>query len=154
MNKKIELPTKVNSYDLERVLVVEVPRPMLEPWCLGLDLLDHGIIDAIQIVDDRGRTALAVRLDRRLPTVRALLDEVDQGFHIRITQNELDYWTKFFLRYYANGWADVGHIDVELKTTPDEYGNKFGVTFKVDESGPSMQVDEFLRRVGLSTTSD
>lgn len=92
-----------------------IGRDILSVWCLLLTLLKEGLIASLLLHDGSGKAAIAVSLDRGLQrNARGVVSWRDAEAALRITPDELEHWTHFFLKYWRDGVADVPHIDVDI----------------------------------------
>lgn len=102
--------------------IISIPIISLKDWCLHLCCLRYGIFDSLDVTwnEHKGYIKIALHESYDISISRGTYRMGDDTIYIRITQEELDYWIGFFLRYQNNNTSynpDIpNHIDVELKS--------------------------------------
>jgi hypothetical protein len=150
MSRSIELPLTVRKEDPDVSVFVLIDPEANREWCLGLCLLKEGLIESLTILGERGEYGLKISLDSSLTSrrgkVRFRRDEVD----VSISTTELDYWVRFFLKYYRDGVGDVNHIDVEIPSRDPDSTRRLGLVLQIPDAVAPISEEEARGRLGLS----
>jgi hypothetical protein len=149
MNKHMRLPVDIQlvRHPGQVVLSLLFRRQALEDWCIGLCLLNEGLIETLTITGERPTTRLKIRVIAKpeIGSVARLNFKPDTS-QLEITGASLGYLQHFFLKYYRDGVAEVDHIDLEA--IDGETGNKdIYITFRVPDSRPTVSPEEAERRL-------
>lgn len=111
MHKYLNLD--VSWHALPSRIVLTVRPPAVQEWCLGLSLLQEGLIAKLVVADREARHKMSVLL---LPDATAAdLAEVSvDGMHcqVALSPTQLGYVRGFFMAYYRDGFATVDHLDL------------------------------------------
>jgi hypothetical protein len=133
------------------VFVIDFQDQPIASWCLALCLLREELIDSIALGDGIAPSPLVFK---RAPTSSHLEQSAfvsDGGrVSVEVSDNDLKWWLNWFLKYFRDGYADVDHIDVELRPL-GEGDAGIDLTFTVAAYAPALSHEEARRRLGLSS---
>ena len=149
MNKHLQLPVDIElkHYPGQEVLLISFRREALRDWCLGLCLLQAGLIDTLVVTEERKKMTVKISFGTNPQINRIARATLRQDIsQVELTRNGLDYLQHFFLTYYRDGAAEVGHLDLEA--IDGDTGKKaIYITFLVSDSVPSVSPEEAERRL-------
>lgn len=126
-------------------LVVELRRTAIADFTLGLCLLKENLIEALQLGTPNSRTTIEFR--RGEANHRAEGRATKTGMALRLSDTELSYWLRFFLKYVRDGTAEVDHLDVDLESADRATPNMF--VLKVPDAVAPLTPEEARKRLGL-----
>jgi hypothetical protein len=144
MNKHLQLPVDIQLKDHagQKALLMSFRQGALNDWCLGLCLLQAGLIDSLVVTEEHRKVRVEIRVGAKSEidrTARATF--TPDASQIQLTANGLDYLQHFFLKYYRDGAAEVDHLDLEA-INADTGQKDFYVTFKVPDFVPPASSEE------------
>lgn len=149
MNKSIRLPIEIDlvRHPGQTVLVLTFRREAIRDWCLGLCLLNEGLIETLTLAEERGRAAVKIRvLDKPKVHGRTNANFRSDISQLEVPRTSLEYIQAFFLKYYRDEVAEVDHVDLEAIDADtgkqDEY-----VTFRVPDFRPPVSAQEAEKRL-------
>jgi hypothetical protein len=140
MNRRVELPIALDDKKVayQRVITIDLGAVSIGEWCLNLCLLKEGLVDAVTFA---GKGRLRIEVDHTIERARRARARSESGqVELFVHPEELDFWVSFFLKAYRDGMAEVGHIDVEAASIPDD--EEIYVTFLAGKSAPPIPGDE------------
>jgi len=116
----------------------------LERFCIGLCLLDKGLIERLDLVGAKDGNAF--RLQR---SAKATSIQLGKGKAVMsLSLVELERWVYFTLRAVRDGVAEVDHIDVEAPLNGDA-SCIVDVVVAFPAAMPPASPDEVWRRLDL-----
>jgi len=111
MKKSIDLEISEEEFLAENLLEITITEKNLKEWCLALCLLKEKLLDEITML---GRQHIILSLDSLIKQSDRAVWKIDgKQKRLVISQTEMDYWLKFFLEIYRDGFLSVNHIDSE-----------------------------------------
>jgi hypothetical protein len=151
VNKHLRLPVKIElkQHPGQEILCLSFRPQSINDWCLGLCLLQVGLIENLVVTEKVGKGCIKFHVRTTPETDRVaratLKSEVSQ---IELTKESLGYLQHFFLKYYRDGVAEVDHLDLEAINA--ETGKKeLYITFRVPDSSPAVSPEEADARLRL-----
>jgi hypothetical protein len=150
MTKTLLLPLRLKlvRHQGQTVLNIEFESKALVDWCLALSLLKEGLISALKVREETGRSKLEIRVsDEAKERVRPRASFGPETTRLEIPTADLDYLLHFFLKYHRDGVAEVDHLDLELAA--GKAGQDACITFKFTEAAQPVSSGEAKRRLGL-----
>jgi hypothetical protein len=149
VNKFLQLPVeiRVTRYEGDIELAIAFQREALRDWCLGLCLLKARLIEELIITEQQPRTKVKIRPGTKPDADRTTRVTIDpETSLLEISASHLDDALLFFLQYYRDGVAGVGHI--HLESVDARTGEKnVDVTLRVPDVAPSISPEELQRRL-------
>jgi hypothetical protein len=123
------------------ILNVRAMADSLDRFCIGLCLLNEGLIASLDLVDEKELFRFQ----------RSAGDDATVEFHpakviVGFDMPQLYNVHGFTLRAVRDGMAPVNHIDIELIRWPQE---TIGLCIKYPHVAPPMSPEEARRRLGL-----
>ena len=148
MNWRLEKACSLSVFSqgkgMAPVVKVELVAGLLDRFCVGLCLLQKGLVDSLDLVGTR--TAQVIRLQS---AARATSIQFDKGkIVLALDTTELERWVHFTLRTVRDGVAEVDHFDVEASSEKHE-AEATTVVVVFPSSAPSVSPAEARRRLGL-----
>ena len=148
MSKLLRIPAeiKVVSHQTQFVLKAFIHKEALQDWCLGLCLLNEGLIEFLIVSDVRSEKSFKLNLKtgpEKDP--RARIHSKSHATAVDLTANGLKYLLHFSLRYYRDGVADVDHVNIEAIDADSE--RDAYLTVSVADSVPPVSPEEAQRRL-------
>lgn len=145
-----KLPVRVRQYHDHRSVMVDVDSEELKDWCLGLSLLDQGLIPSVEIEALDKAMHLVIQVDDRIADseVGRIQWDTPASGHLRISRTELGSWLQFYLKACRDGFGDVDHLDVDIDGNDRALG--LFLTLTVPHAlPPRSDEDELRRKLGL-----
>ncbi len=150
MEKRIkpECKTKVIPGG-ERIFWFTITDDLVPEWTMFLAMLRFRIIDAILLEVNQKETVRIVlepNLNKKIRNIRGRATRISGGFLVEITEEELEYWLDFFLRYVRDGKGAVDHIDFETRPMRGwADAIPLDLVFTVTKTFPPISPEEFRR---------
>lgn len=113
---RFDAPVAVENLSGRTMLDIDLSEIDLAGWCLGLCLVDEGLIDILLLAGSK-KLRVAQSDSKRFP-VRATLKLESEPMALTISPAELDCWRSFFFKWYRDGSADADHLDVDAEILP------------------------------------
>jgi hypothetical protein len=135
----ISIPVEEVVVEGQPLLRVHVTPVNLKDWCLCLQLLQDGLIEAFTFRQAASSKRIEVA---RGEGNRCDVKSDEDHLTLTLSAHSLDFARHFFLRYYRDGVAEVDHIDIE--TEAEGY-----IIFTVAESLPPVSPETAKRRLGM-----
>lgn len=133
-------------FEREDSVVVTFDDRVITEWCLNLFLLREGLLERISLAG-QDEVAVEVLNGRQVAKQeRAQARWTRNCLELHVSPTELQYWIRFFGKYYLEGVADVDHIDVE--TQPAKGSRSTSLTLKVLRAVAPVSAEEARRRLG------
>jgi len=149
VNKSLQLPIeiRVTRYQGDIELAIAFQREALRDWCLGLCLLKARLIEDLIITEQQPGMKVTIRLGSKPDADRTTRVTIDpETSLVEISSSHLDNALLFFLQYYRDGVAGVGHIHLESVDARTGARN-VDVTLRVPDVAPSISREELERRL-------
>lgn len=157
MTRVWKLPIRVRQYHDHRSVKVEVDSEELKDWCLGLSLLNQGLIPSIEIEAPGKTMNLVIEVDDRITDseIGRIHWDTPASGHLQISRTELESWLQFYLKASRDGFGDVDHLDVDIEGT-DRAPGLFLTLIVPRARPPRPDGDELRKKLGLARrgTSD
>lgn|SRR5574341_94789 len=141
MKKHLLIPVRMKRSTLPDwdSLVIEFSDESISDLCAGLFLLKEGLITSLSVSEKSGNGKLNIRTltdnDQSQVTWEA------NTAQIKLNENDFEYCSHFFLKYYRDGIAEVDHIDIEY--AGDDSGAALGyIVMKVSRYHPPGSAEE------------
>lgn len=137
----ISVPISERKYDWQQVIELRVVHSKAIAWCVALQLLRDNLIDELQIA--HGITTLYVSVwpnGRRIHVTKR-----KDGYTLKISLNQLEAISFFFLEAIRDGHAAVDHIDIEAS----KEGLPIDVMIATDLVGPAASHEDLMRQIEM-----
>lgn len=121
--KIIPLSLSLETTDDTRLCCIDIAPDRLRDWCLLLVLLKQDLLTTAIITD--GDDHLLIERKRHADSRRQVFSSVARtrgGETLHITQPVLDYWLRFFLLRYRDGYSTPDRLDTQIHHVADELG--------------------------------
>jgi hypothetical protein len=121
MNQHLQLPVDIELvyHSEQTVLRLRFQREALRDWCLGLTLLNEGLIENLSVTGERRTKGVQVQLGAKpdgVGPVRVSLKS--DPIRVDLTRNNLDYLHHFFSQVLPR-WRGGGG---PCRSASDRYG--------------------------------
>jgi hypothetical protein len=146
----LRVSLRINEYERETVIVVELDDSTVVDWCMSLCLMKEGLVPSFTVTSMDGTFRLTIKpevVQARQP--RETIRWITGGAEVSIDQVELAHWLHFFLKYYRDGIGEVDHIDVDLLPGASSASRSCTLVLKVPRALPPGSGEELRRRLGL-----
>ncbi|WP_431050324.1 hypothetical protein [Roseateles sp. L2-2] len=88
----------------------------LHQFCIGLCLLDKGLVESLDLVESDSDRVLRLTAGARSTSVQSIKNKIV----LSLDGTELERWVHFTLRTVRDGVAEVDHLDVDARVEGGE----------------------------------
>lgn len=149
MKRYIKLPVRLEliQHPQQAVFAICLGIDAIRDWCLGLTMLEEGLVDAFVVSPVQGGYNLDLRISASSnPQMKIEGNLGKDAVSLRLTPTNIDYLLRLGLTYYRDGYAEIDHVDLEGSFA--ELGNEdVYITFKFADFAPPVSSEEAKKRL-------